>query len=183
MKLNKEETQKLVLGGLLLCGLVYAYFDMLLGPLQRRQVAGKKQIEALTPKISAAKAEIARTRQLEAEAPQARATVAQISAMIPAGSPVAWFPPRMSDFFKAYGVERTATRMNNEFPEKDLPGYRRLTWGIDLPRVDFISFAAAVAQLENTEPLVEITSLQLDTSGEDAAAQRALLTVANIVHQ
>ena len=73
--------------------------------------------------------------------------------------------------------------MNNEFPEKELPGFRRLSWGIDLPRVDFVPFAAALAQLENEEPLVEVVSLQIDTSREDSESQRALLTVNNLVKQ
>ena len=35
MKLGKEEIQKIVLGVLLFFGLIYSYFDMLLGPPQQ----------------------------------------------------------------------------------------------------------------------------------------------------
>jgi hypothetical protein len=46
-----------------------------------------------------------------------------------------------------------------------------------------VPFASALAQLENEEPLVEIVSLQIDTSREDSESQRALLTVNNLVKQ
>jgi hypothetical protein len=103
--------------------------------------------------------------------------------MIPEGSPVAWFPPRIADFFKARGVDRAATRMNSEAAEKDLPGFRRLTWGVDLPSVDFIALANSLAELENEEPLVQITSIKIDPAAEQVEQQRVLLTVTNIVKQ
>ena len=53
----------------------------------------------------------------------------------------------------------------------------------DLPRVDFIPFAAAIALLENEEPLCEIGSLQVDTSREEVDAQHVLMTVNNLVKQ
>jgi hypothetical protein len=183
MKYGKDEIQKMFLGALLLIGLLYAYFDMLLGPLKNRHIATEKSVAALTPEISRAKAEINRSRAVEANAPIARATVAQVGEMIPEGSPVAWFPPRIADFFKARGVERVATRMNSEASEESLPGFRRLTWGVDLPAVDFVAFVNAIAELENEEPLIQITSVKLDPVAEQVDQQRALLTLTNIVKQ
>ena len=183
MKYGKDEIQKLFLGVLLLIGLLYAYFDLLLGPLKRAQLATEKSITEVDPEIARAKAEINRARAVEANAPVARATVEQVSAMSPEGSPVAWFPPRIADFFKARGVDRAATRMNSEAAEKDLPGFRRLTWGVDLPSVDFIALANSLAELENEEPLVQITSIKIDPAAEQVEQQRVLLTVTNIVKQ
>lgn len=182
-QLGKEEIQKIVLGALLLVGLVYCYFTMLLGPAKKQQEVTRKNITALEPEITKAKGTIAKSQAVEKNAPAARETVAQVSAMIPEGSPVAWFPPRIADFFKGQGIDKAATRLNNEFAEKELPGFRRLSWAIDLPRIDFAPFASAVAQLENDEPLVEVTSLLIETSREDVEAQHALLTVNNIVKQ
>ena len=183
MKLGKDEIQKMILGGLLAVGVVYGYFNLLLWPLQARQVATQNSINALQPEISKAKAEVIKVKAVEELAPSARATVAQVNAMIPEGSPVAWFPPRLAEFFKWRGVDRTNARMSSELAEKELPGFRRLSWGVDLPKVEFIAFAAALAQLENEEPLMEITSLQLEAGQEEVAAQRAMLTVNNLVKQ
>ena len=183
MKLGKEEIQKIVLGSLMLVGIIYVYFNMLLGPLMQRQTIVKQSIVLLDPQIAAAQAQIKKTASLEATAPKATQTLAQVSAMIPEGSPVAWFPTRLGDFFKKQGVDKTATRLNNEIDDKNLPGFRRISWSVDLPRVDFIPFAAAIAQLENDEPLVEISALQVDTSGEDVESQHVLMTVNNLVKQ
>ena len=48
-------------------------------------------------------------------------------------------------------------------------------------RVDFIPFAAALAQLENEEPLLEIGTVQVDTSRDDVDSQHVLMTVNNLV--
>ena len=183
MKLGKEEIQKMFLGGLMLIGLVYVYFNMLLGPLVVRQGLVRKSIADLEPQIAAAREQIKKTAALEVAAPKSTQTLAQVSAMIPEGSPVAWFPKRVGDFFKSQGMDKAATRMNNEYEDKALPGFRRMSWSVDLPRVDFIPFAAAIAMLENDEPLCEIGSLQVDTSREDVDAQHVLMTVNNLVKQ
>lgn len=183
MKLGKEEIQKLVLGVLLFFGLIYSYFDLLLGPLVKRQEATHASIVALGPEIAAAKAQVERTRQLEAGAVTAQLTARQVDAMIPEGSPVAWFPTRMGEFFKKQGIDKALTRMNGEVPDKELAGFRKLVWGVDLPKVEFVTFAEAVAALENEEPLYEIAALQIDASREDVESQHALITLNNLVKQ
>ena len=183
MKLGKEEIQKLVLGLMLLVGVVYSYFDLLLGPLVKHQAAARANIASLGPEIASAKAQIAKTKELEKSAPDAVQTTRQVEAMIPEGSPVAWFPTRIAEFFKKQGFDRTFTRMNSEVPDKDLSGFRRLTWSVDLPKVEFVPFAKAVALLENEEPLIEISNLQMDASREEVEMQHALLTVNNLIKQ
>ena len=181
--LQKEEIQKLVLGSLMFLGVIYGYFDTLLFPLQKRQVNTATSINALDPEIDKARSALKRATAVEADAPQARANVAQIDALIPEGAPVAWFPVLISEFFKQAGFDKTVTRMNNEFVEKDLPGYRRVSWGIDVPRVDCLGFANAVAGLENAEPLIEIQALTIESMRDDPEGQHVFLTVNSIVKQ
>jgi hypothetical protein len=183
MKLGKDEIQKLALGVLLFFGLIYSYFDLLLGPLSKRQDATRQSIAALGPEIANAKAQIEKTRLLEQNAGTIMLTARQVDAMIPEGSPVAWFPTRMTEFFKKQGIDKALTRLNGELPDKELPGFRKLVWGVDLPKVGFVSFAEAVAALENQEPLFEIAALQIDASREDVEAQHALITLNNLVKQ
>jgi hypothetical protein len=73
--------------------------------------------------------------------------------------------------------------MNGEVADKELPGFRKLVWGVDLPKVDFVPFAEALAALENEEPLFEIGSLQIDASREEVGMQHALITLNNLVKQ
>lgn len=183
MKLGKEEIQKLVLAVLMVFGVIYCYFTLLLGPLSKRQEVSQKSIEALGPIIAAAKAQIARTADVERAAPANMEATRQVTAMIPEGSPVAWFPPRVGDFFRQHGLEKSSTRLAGEIVEKEMVGFRRMSWSIDLPKVAFIPFAAAVASLENEEPLLEISGLQIESGRDDIGMQRALLTVSNYVKQ
>lgn len=183
MKLGKDEIQKLTLGLLMAAGVIYSYFALLLGPLHARQETTRKATVAVQPEIVKAKLHIKKADEIARSEAAAKATVAQISAMIPEGSPVAWFPPRISEIFSAHRIEKAATRLSNETLDKELPGFRRLAWGVELAKFDFIPFAAAIAQLENDEPLVEITNLQIDSSRDDVESQHALLNVQSIVKQ
>jgi hypothetical protein len=179
--LTKEELQKLCLGTLLFFGLIYGYFDMLLNPLKRRQLLTATNIAGLGPEINKAKDQIKRSANVESQAPQAAVNIAQIDSMIPEGAPVSWFPVLVSDFFKKAGFDKAVTHMNQEIVDKETPGYRRVMWSIDVPRVDCIGFAKAVAQLENEEPLIEIQSLNIESMRDDPEGQHVLLTVQNII--
>jgi len=183
MKLGKEEIQKLALGILLLFGLVYSYFDLLLGPLMQREAAAHQSVKALGPEIASANAQIDKTKQAQLNSANATLPMRQVEAMIPEGSPVAWFPTRMADFFKKQGIDKASTRLTGELIEKTLPGFRRISWGVDLPRVEFVPFGQAIAVLENDEPLLEISAMQIDASRDDVETQHAFLTVNNLVKQ
>ena len=183
MKLGKQEIQKLILGVLILIGVVYSYFDLLLFPEMASQAALKKSIEALGPEINTAQGQVKKTADLQKASPPKLQIIPQVHAMIPDGSPVAWFPTRIGDFFKRQGIDKTAIKMNNEFPEKELPGFRRLAWTVDLSKVDFAQFGTAVCALENEEPLMEITSIQIDASRDDVESQHVVLTLNNLLKQ
>jgi hypothetical protein len=140
-------------------------------------------VNALGPEIANSKAQIAKTKQVELDTPAATLPMRQAQAMIPEGSPVAWFPTRMTDFFKKQGIDKASTRMTGEIAEKELPGFRKISWGVDLPKVEYVPFAQAVAALENEEPLLEINALQIDSSRDDVEMQHAFITVNNLVKQ
>ena len=55
MKLGKDEIQKIFLGGLMLIGLLYCYFAMLLGPLGTNKEQNEKKAAEFRAKIVAAK--------------------------------------------------------------------------------------------------------------------------------
>jgi hypothetical protein len=183
MTLGKEEIQKLVLGGLMLIGLVYCYFTMLLGPMQVKRTTTQTQIDQIRVKITEAKKQISRATALEAAAPAHALTVKQLSALVPDGSPVAWFPTRLSEHFKQYGLDKATTRLNSEAPEPQLTGFRQTTWGVEFQKAEFGPLAVALAGFENEHLLAEISNLQLDVLKDDPASQHVTLTLNHLVKQ
>jgi len=184
MKLGKEEIQKLALSLILLAALLYCYVTFLLGPLKGREAAATTEIAELQPKIKAAKSQLKETAALEAKAPKASDTYAQILSMAPEGAPVAWFPPRIVEFFHRQGIERASVRLVREADSyAEVPNFRRLTWAIDLPAVKFIPLGIALAGLENEEPLLQINALQIEGSGVDVEAQHTILSVTTLVRK
>jgi hypothetical protein len=180
MNLSKDQKQKLALGAIMLIGVVYLYLEFLLGPLQNARNAAASSKDALEPKIQQAQAQIAKTQKLKSREHEANLVVDQINSMIPEGSPIAWFPPRIAGFFKRQKIDQVSARMNNEAAEKELQGFRRLNWGVEAPRIEFIPFAAAVAELENQELLIEIQGFEVDAGRDDVGIQRAALTLTNM---
>ena len=183
MKLTKDQTQKIALGALMMIGVVYSYFDFLLGPVEKGCEVANINTNGLEPQIAGANGQIGRAKTVEGQSPAASRIIKQVEAMIPDGSPVAWFPPKLTEFFNKHGIEKVSARVNNESLEKDIVGYRRLNWGVDLPRVDFMSFATAIADLENEEPLLEVQSLEIEAGRDEAQMQRASFILNNLVRQ
>jgi hypothetical protein len=182
-KLKKEEIQKIVLGALLALGVVYGFFDILYFPLKKREKAKRVSIDALEPEIAASQAKIARIGEIEKAEPEARKIIDRIEAMMPEGSPVAWFPTLINDFFKGQRIEKVTTRLASEAPDKDIPSYKRVVWSIELPKTECVSFASSLAEFENEAMLVEIQGIVVETQPEEPAFQRVTLAVNNIVKQ
>ena len=84
-------------------------------------------------------------------------------------------------FFKREGVEKTTARMAGELVEKELTGFGKFVWAIEVPRVEFITFAQALSALENGEPLMEVQTLEIEAGRDEAQFQRVSLTLHNIV--
>jgi hypothetical protein len=183
MKLGKEEIQKLVLGILMGCGLLYAYFDLLLGPLKRGRLNTAKSTEALQPQITEARGQVSKVAQLKERLPEAEANLRLIDSMTPDGAPVAWFPTVIGDFFKKHGIEKVTTRMNADSVDPDVPGFRKISWTVDIPRVEFLALGNALAGFENQEPLVQIDSLTLEPLREEPDHQRVSLTISSLVRK
>jgi hypothetical protein len=183
MKLSKDQKQKLMLGGMMVIGVIYGFIEFLISPAQNARAAALKNIGTIQPKIDAAKAQIAKTNGLEAKLPETSKFNAQVAAMIPEGSPVAWFPPRVADYFKQQGIDKVSARANSDTVEKELTGYKRYNWGVEIPRAEFIALGTALAEMENGEPLLEIQAIDIEANRDDAQAQRANLTINTLVRQ
>jgi len=180
MKLDSEQIKKIFAALLVLAFILYAYFAFLLGPLQKSQQDATAGIASLEPQIADAKKQIARTAGLEKEAPQATAFLTDIKNSIPDGAPIAWFPPKMTEFFRSQGIEKCTTHLVSDGADS-MPGFRRMVWSIDLPKVEFIPLGVAISHLENNEPLLNILNVTIDATREDAQYQHATLVLATLV--
>jgi len=183
MKFGKDEIQKSFLGGLLLIGLLYCYFTMLLGPLNQEETKAQSIIGEKTPLIAAAKDIIKKAKVIKPSADQADATLDQVKTLIPDGSPVAWFPPLVIDFFKRQGIEKCAVHRGEEGADKDLTDFRNISWGLDISHVEIVPLAGAIAAFENEHPLMEIDTLQIESGKDNVQYQTARLNINAIIKQ
>ena len=181
MKLTKDQIQKIALGAMMFCGVVYAYLEFLLSPLSAARDTALKEGLALGPQLDAARAQLDKTKLIETKGPETQGLLTQVRAMIPEGAPIAWVPTRLTDLFKREGVEKVSARIINELPEKDLAGFSKYSWSVEIPSVDLITLGSAFSALENAEPLMEIHSLEIEAGRENVQFQRVTFTLHNLV--
>jgi len=181
MKLGKEEIQKIFLSILLLLGLMYCYFTLLLGPLDKQQSDAISQVGDLNPKIASASAVIRDVAAREKDAPAIAQTLDQIKSSIPDGAPIAWYPPTLITFLKHQGIDKCTVHVGGESGDKDTPGFKRFTWSVSIPSVEVSMLGKAIAALENEQPLLEITDLQVGALKDNVQYQNATFSITTIV--
>ncbi len=182
MKLSKDNIQKIALSTLMLLFILYGYFSFLLDPLAQKGAIARKEMADLRPKLLAAKKQLNETNALEEQAPASQATLETIFNDIPNGSPIAWFPPMMTDFFKNQGINSRSIRLTREADAgATLPKFRRLSWVIELSEVQYSQFGQALAALENKMPLIQIEQIQMMPSTSNVETQNVNMTLSNLV--
>jgi hypothetical protein len=178
VKLSKDQIKKLFLSSTGFIVLVYVYFSFFLGPLNSSRDSALAQINELQDKVANSKNELTKTAKLEKQAEAATAQFAALKALSPEGAPIAWFPPRIKTFFANQEIDKASARLESNSPYKqvDLANWTRYSWVIELPQADFSTLGKAVAALENGEPLLSITRIDIKAMSEDPQFQQVTLT-------
>ena len=178
VKLSKDQVKKLFLSSMGFIVLVYVYFSYFLGPLNSSRDSALAQINELQDKVANSKNELTKTAKLEKQAETATAQFAALKALSPEGAPIAWFPPRIKTFFANQEIDKASARLesNSPYKEADLANWTRYSWVIELPQADFSTLGKAVAALENGEPLLSITRIDIKAMSEDPQFQQVTLT-------
>jgi hypothetical protein len=183
LNLTKDQIQKLALSSMGFIVLVYVYFSFFLGPLNKSHDTMQATIKDLQTKIAGSKNEMTKATNLEKQASAATTRYAALTNTSPEGAPIAWFPPRMKLFFSNLQIDKTTARLESSVPykEADLSGWMRYNWLLDLPQTDFATLGKAVAELENTEPLLAINRINIHALSEDPQFQQVTLTVSTAI--
>ena len=177
-KLSKDEIQKMVLSAIGFVALLYIYFTFFLGPLSKSRAASEARMADLQTKITSSRSELLKTRNLEQQATEATTRFAALKALSPEGAPIAWFPPRIKLFFANQQIDKSTARLesNGPFKQAELAEWQRYTWQIELPQTDFATAGRAVAQLENSEPLLSVSRISIKADSNDPQFQQVNLT-------
>lgn len=182
-KFTKDQVQKLILSTMGLLVLLYVYFNFFLSPLTRSRATALAAISDTQARLDSSKDEITKAAKLEQTAKNATARFAALRALIPEGAPIAWFPPRVKTFFANQKIDKAVARLNSNagFKKGELSGWTRYTWLIELPQADYATLGTAIAELENTEPLLAVTRVTIHSAADQPQFQKVDLAVENII--
>lgn len=182
-KLSKDQIQKVALTGVGFVILLYVYFSFFLGPLNRSRNAMLSTIADKKSKLDSSQENLTKTAKLEQQAKAATLRFAALKALSPEGAPIAWFPPRMKSFFANQQIDKATARLENNtaFKQAELANWMKYVWLIDIPQADYGRLGKAIAELENTEPLLAVTKLSIRISGEQPEFQQVVLSASTII--
>jgi hypothetical protein len=185
MKLNKDQIKKLSLSAIGFVFLLYVYFSFFLGPLNRSRDGMLLKIKDFQSQLDASKEQMNKAVKLEQHAKTSTSRFAALKALNPEGAPIAWFPPRVRAFFANQQVDKVVARLegSNGFKQAELSGWMKYSWIIDLPQADYGMLGRAIAELENTDPLLSITKLSIHTLPDQPQSQHVNLAAVNIIEK
>ena len=185
MKLNKDQVKKLSLSVMGFVFLLYVYFTFFLGPLNRSRDGMLLKLKDLQSKLDASKEQMNKAVKLEQQAKTSTGRFAALKALNPEGAPIAWFPPRVRAFFANQQIDKVVARLESStgFKQTELTGWMKYSWIFDLPQTDYGTLGRAIAELENTAPLMSITKLSIHTLPEQPQFQHVDLAAVNIIER
>ena len=183
-KFSKDQVQKVGLSIVGLVVLLYVYFNFFLGPLGRSRNTAMATIKERQAQLDGSKEEITKAAKLEQTAKAATTRFAALKVLNPEGAPIAWFPPRVKTFFASQQIDKAVARLENSgpFKQNELPGWIRYNWLIELPQTDYAALGRAIAELENSEPLLAVSRMNIHTLPEQPQFQKVDLSVENIIN-
>lgn len=183
VKLSKDQIQKLALSIVGLIVLLYVYFNFFLGPLARSRNTALTTIKQRQAQLDGSKEEINKAAKLEQTAKAATGRFAALKGLNPEGAPIAWFPPRMKAFFASQQIDKAVARLDSSgaFKQSELTGWTRYNWLIELPQTDYAALGKSLSELENSEPLLAVTKLNIHTLPEQPQFQKVDIAVENVI--
>jgi hypothetical protein len=185
MQLKKDQIQKVALSAVGFVILLFIYFTFFLGPLNRSRGSMLAAIKDKQGKLNSSKNELSRASSLEQQAKAATTRFATLKALNPEGAPIAWFPPRMKVFFANQQIDKAVARLENNstFKQPELAAWLKYSWFIDLPQADYGTLGKAIAELENTEPLLSVSKVTIHASPDQPEYQQVMLTATNVIQK
>jgi len=180
---NKDQIQKIALTGVGFVILLYVYFSFFLGPLNRSRNGMLRNIADKQGKLASSQANLNKAAKLEEQAKTATTRFAALKAINPEGAPIAWFPPRIKTFFVNQQIDKATARLENSsaFKQPELAGWNKYVWVIDIPQADYGRLGKAIAELENTEPLLAVSKFSIRTSPDQPEFQQVVLGATTII--
>ncbi len=176
-KLSKDQIQKIALSGLGFVALIYSYFNFFLGPLNKSRASMTVTIATVQAKTASSMTEMKKTANLEIQAKEATGRYEALKATTADGAPIAWFPPKMRTFFSDQGINKVTARLDSsaDFKQPELSDWIKDTWAIDLPQSEYGDLGKAIAELENSEPLLAIEHVVIHAVPDEPQYQQVSL--------
>lgn len=174
---SKDAITKLIFVTILFGGLVYVYLAFFLAPLQQKRRAMLSAIADYERKLAQSGGILKQTATLDASSAISVRRMTELSENVPAGAPIAWFPPVVKSLFASEKITVGFVRLMGATPLKanDLKKYSRTDWSVEIPEGDFFDLGRSLAQLENERVLCSVMNVRIHANPDHPEVQSATL--------
>lgn len=127
-----------------------------LNALQRSNDILEKQINSMSRELRELNATSAVSEKERAQ----QALSERMLATVPR-SPMVYCPLRINELMKKANVQKTRSTLQVLLPYPNTQGLIKQSWKIEVPAADALSLGTVIAELENTFPLAQLTSVAI----------------------
>ena len=88
-------------------------------------------------------------------------------------------------FFANQGIDKATARMENNltFKQAELASWIKYSWLIDIPQADYAHLGKAIAELENTEPLLTVNKISIRATPDQPELQQVVLSATSVIEK
>lgn len=177
-KISKEQSQRLMLGVMILLMSGAAVWTLVLSPQMKKIETLRKQRADAQAKLDLTNKELRAAAEISEKTVELGQIYDSVLQDIPQGVPITWFPPRVERFYSRMGVQG-ASATGGTFSSSSAIGlqdFNEHAWTIVVPKANFIQFGTALAAFETKENLMQITSLDVASKADDPEFQQVTMT-------
>jgi hypothetical protein len=178
---SKDAITKLVFVTILFGGLVYVYWAFFLEPLQKKRTAMVTAIADYEKKLAQSGGTLKQAASIDASSAISLRQMTELEENVPAGAPIAWFPPVLKALFASEKITVGGSSVRRPFKANDLPKYSRTDWAVEIPEADFFDLGRRLAQLENERLLCSVISVRIYANPDHPEVQTATLGLTLVV--
>jgi hypothetical protein len=168
---------------------VWLDFRAAIAPVRERERQVRAETASLREQISDVRKTVQEIHGLEIRSASERGELNRSDSEFPAGSPVVWIPGLVKRHFGRFGFAELNTEMKDALDEPEFPEYQRIHWStyVVLPMRDAArqigALLLAVAELEQTERIVRLVDIAVETDADERGPRTAVITFSTLLRK
>ncbi len=142
-------------------------------PLRQKEAQMRRDVSGLRERIKEARDEFHEIKEQEQAVGRERSALNAVHPDVPPGPAVVWFPVRLKEHLRRFGVAEVVIRQNTALPEPGLAGFERTYWRLSFPAQESVrdlkTLLTIAAEFEQQYTFVKVLDVSLHSESQGSA--------------